>query len=46
VSLFIYNCGDIRIIMPVFIDDMMLASRSESALDEFIMELEKTLQIM
>jgi len=41
VSLYIYNCGDIGIIMPVFIDDMTLASKMESALDKFITELGK-----
>jgi len=41
VSLFIYDHRDIRFIMPVFVDNMMLASKSESALDEFITELGK-----
>jgi len=40
-SLYIYTCGDIRIIMPVFMDDMTLASKSEQALESFIMELGK-----
>jgi len=40
-SIFIYTCGDIRIILPVFMDDMTLALKSEPALEIFIMELGK-----
>ena len=38
-SLYIYRKGDIKIIMSIFVDDMTLASKSELALDKFIMEL-------
>jgi len=37
-SLYTYECEGIRIIMLVFIDDIMLASKSESGLDNFITE--------
>src|SRR5882724_3347739 len=40
-SLYIYTCGDIKIIIPVFMDDMTLMSKSEQALECFIMELGK-----
>ena len=40
-SLYIYVCDDIQIIMPVFVDDMMLASKSEVALDTFVIKLGK-----
>jgi len=38
-SVYIYSRKDTRIIMPIFVDDMTLASKSESALDNFITEL-------
>jgi len=40
-SLYIYVCDDIQIIMPVFVDNMTLASKLEAALDTFMIELGK-----
>src|SRR5882724_10023859 len=34
-SVYIYSRKDTRIIMPIFVDDMTLASKSESALNNF-----------
>ena len=39
--LYIYIHGDLRIIMPIFVDDMTLVSKLEQALEIFIMELGK-----
>jgi len=40
-SLYIYDRDDIKIIMPVFVDDITLASKSQDALDKFVIELGK-----
>jgi len=40
-SLYIYDRDDIKIIMPVFVDDITLASKSQGALDNFVVELGK-----
>jgi hypothetical protein len=38
-SIYLYVRGDVRIIMPVVVDDMTLASKSPEALDNFVKEL-------
>ena len=38
-SLYIYRKGDIKIIMPIFVDNMTLASKSELVPDKFIIEV-------
>ena len=38
-SLYIYNRDDIKVIVPVFVDDITLASKSEKAVDRFVSEL-------
>ena len=38
-SLYIYERDNVRIIMPVFIDDITFASRSQAALDSVVQEL-------
>ena len=38
-SIYLYVRDDVRIIMPVIVDDMTLASKSQSALDNFVKEL-------
>jgi hypothetical protein len=38
-SVYIYIKGDVRIIVPIFIDDITLASKSKSALDHAVREL-------
>jgi len=40
-SLYVYHHEDIKIIMPVFVSDMTLASKLEPALENFITELAK-----
>jgi hypothetical protein len=40
-SLYIYDRDDIKIIMPVFVDDITLASKSQGALDKFVIDLGK-----
>jgi len=40
-SLYIYTCNNIQIIMLVFVDNMTLASKSKTALDNFVIELGK-----
>ena len=40
-SLYIYDRDNIKIIMPVFVDDITLASKSQKALDNFVIELGK-----
>jgi hypothetical protein len=40
-SLYIYDRDDIKIIMSVFVDDITLASKSQGALDNFVIELGK-----
>ena len=40
-SLYIYDRDNIKIIMPVFVDDITLASKSQEALDNFVIELGK-----
>ena len=40
-SLYVYQRDDIRIIMPVFVDDITLASKSQSALDKAVSDLSK-----
>jgi len=40
-SLYIYDRDGIKIIMPVFVDDITLASKSQVALDNFVIELGK-----
>jgi hypothetical protein len=39
--LYIYDRDDIKIIMPVFVDDITLASKSQGALDKFVIDLGK-----
>jgi Reverse transcriptase (RNA-dependent DNA polymerase) len=38
-SIYLYARNDLRIIMPVVVDDMTLASKSQQAIDDFIKEL-------
>ena len=38
-SLFIFSRDDVKIIMPVFVDDITLASNSLPAIENFIKEL-------
>jgi transposase InsO family protein len=38
-SLYIYDRDNIKIIVPVFVDDITLASKSSEALDKFVVEL-------
>ena len=38
-SLYIYDRDNIKIIVPVFVDDITLASSSDDALDKFVVEL-------
>ncbi len=40
-SLFMYNRDNIKVIVPVFVDDITLASKSKETLDSFVGELEK-----
>ena len=40
-SLYIYDRDNIKIILPVFVDDITLASKSQEALDNFVIELGK-----
>jgi Reverse transcriptase (RNA-dependent DNA polymerase) len=40
-SLYIYDRDNIKVIVPVFVDDITLASASEKALDNFVTELAK-----
>jgi hypothetical protein len=40
-SLYIYDRDDIKIIMPVFVDDITLALKSQGALDKFVIDLGK-----
>jgi transposase InsO family protein len=38
-SVYIYQCGDIKVIIPVFVDDITLASKCTKSLDRFVKEL-------
>ena len=40
-SLYIYDWDNIKIILSVFVDDITLASKSQEALDNFVIELAK-----
>jgi len=40
-SLYIYDRDNIKIIVPVFVDDITLASKSNEALDKFVVDLGK-----
>ena len=40
-SLYIYDRDNIKVIMPVFVDDITLASKSGKAIDDFVIELGK-----
>ena len=40
-SLFIYNRDNIKVIVPVFVDDITLASKYKKTLDSFVVELQK-----
>lgn len=40
-SLYIYDRDNVKVIMPVFVDDITLASSSKDALDKFVVELAK-----
>ncbi|KDR64885.1 hypothetical protein GALMADRAFT_82563 [Galerina marginata CBS 339.88] len=40
-SLYIFDRDGIKVIMPVFVDDITLASKSKEALDNFVVELAK-----
>jgi hypothetical protein len=40
-SIYIYSKGDIKVIVPVFIDDITLVSKSESAMASAVTELSK-----
>lgn len=40
-SLFIYDQDNVKVIMPVFVDDITLASSSKDALDKFVVEISK-----
>ena len=41
VSLFIYNRDNIKVIVPIFVDDITLASKSKATLNSFVVELQK-----
>jgi hypothetical protein len=38
-SLYIYDKDNVKVIVPVFVDDITLASKSNEALDEFVVQL-------
>jgi len=38
-SIYIYVKADVRVILPVFVDDMTFASKSAAAIDQLILEL-------
>ena len=38
-SLYIYDRDNVKVIVPVFVDDITLASKSNEALDKFVVEL-------
>jgi len=38
-SIYLYACGDVRIFVPIIVDDITLASKSTAALDETVKEL-------
>ena len=38
-SLYIYDRDNVKVIVPVFVDDITLASKSDEALDKFVAEL-------
>jgi hypothetical protein len=38
-SIYIYVKDDVRVILPVFVDDMTFASRSAAAIDQIILDL-------
>ena len=40
-SLFIYDRDNIKVIVPVFVDDITLASKSVETLDSFVTEMSK-----
>jgi transposase InsO family protein len=40
-SLYIYERDNIKVIVPVFVDDITLASKSQAAIDNFVVELGK-----
>ena len=40
-SLFMYDRDNIKVIVPVFVDDITLASKSNDTLDSFVIELQK-----
>ena len=44
-SIYIYIRGDVRIIVPVYIDDMTLASKDTAALDRTVEELSKRFKL-
>ena len=40
-SVYIYTKGDVKVIMPVYIDDITIASTSPEAVDSVVEELKK-----
>ena len=40
-SLYIYDRDNVKVIVPVFVDDITLASKSDAALDKFVVDLGK-----
>ncbi|KAJ3551307.1 hypothetical protein NP233_g13104 [Leucocoprinus birnbaumii] len=40
-SIFIYSKGDVKIIVPVFIDDITLVSKNDAAMDRTVKDLQK-----
>ena len=44
-SLYIYDRDNIKIILPVFVDDITLVSKFQEALDNFVIELAKPFKL-
>ena len=44
-SLYIYERDGVKVIVPVFVDDITLASKSQAALDKFVEELGKRFKL-
>jgi len=44
-SVFIYECENIKLIVPVHVDDLVIASKSKAAIDAFKKEISKVFKI-
>lgn len=45
-SIYIYKRATVRIIIPVFIDNLTLASSDKQALDDFVVEFSKHVEMI